>query len=381
MILDQTKVIQMNIADLVVYGYPLHFNEKEKHVVILANTTLLTENAENQYRVFISEKMMPLIPTSDIFGTNDISLAWNKFEELCDISDESKTQQPEDSNGQQDNTRKYAQLNSLTNTITFFAVNDKDEQEVLFESMLPHIAFVDVFSDLPDKWKADFTMYESFPEAFRAEMFFAEAKDIPEAWKAPKLKTYYFISKSVNQPSAKEISPDAPPPPENIEQKPPQPNQPQPSDQDSDQEGDKDKTPNEGEEKKKPQPKKEPLNPDESKDSSEEGDEEEKEDKEPNEDGENKSSSSSSNDNSDQDETSDEEDEPNKNDNRGNYDETIKKIANITGFGMNEVKVATTSVDKLQDWLETLDDIRNLAKEFKTVPSSKLLAKKIFEQL
>ena len=165
MILDITKLSKGQVSNSLVYDYPLNFKNEERFATILIQGF----GDSRQIQVFSTTESMLKNPNTnvvgEIFQTNDIKIAWEKFENLFSESDEGQKQNPD-----KPEPKNIFLTFNKNGEAKLFAQNLKKEQQLVYEYILDN---KDLIKNLPNSYTLDYTDNNQLPEQLRTKWLLA----------------------------------------------------------------------------------------------------------------------------------------------------------------------------------------------------------------
>ena len=202
MILDITKLTKEQLGNALVFEYPLTFNDKEQ----FANIVIEGAGTDRQIQVYLSatsilRDFMNAVPLNEVLETNDIKIAWEKFEDLFNSSDEGKAQNPEEP----EVTNLFLTFDA-TGSAKLFLQNLQNEQNVVLEFTIDDL---ELKSKRPNAYVLDYTNDTNMPEQLRAKWFMANTNgDVKLEGTNSNYSTYQVAVVSIAPPNG-----GTPPPP------------------------------------------------------------------------------------------------------------------------------------------------------------------------
>ena len=157
MILDITKLHKSYLGTTLVYTYPLTFNDNERFATIKVEGI----GSDRQIEVYLSENNVltgadnKSAIVGELFETNDIKIAWEKFEDLFSQSDEGKSQQSQEP----EVTRLFLTFNA-TGEAKLFLQNEDGDQQVVLDFVIDDMEF----RKFPKAYTLDYTDDTNMPE-------------------------------------------------------------------------------------------------------------------------------------------------------------------------------------------------------------------------
>jgi hypothetical protein len=165
MILDITKLSKGQVSNSLVYDYPLNFKKEDRFATILIQGF----GDNRQIQVFLTSESMLKNPNTnvvgEIFQTNDIKIAWEKFENLFSESDEGQKQNPD-----KPEPKNIFLTFNQNGEAKLFAQNLKKEQQLVYEYTLDD---KDLIKNLPNSYTLDYTDNNQLPEQLRTKWLLA----------------------------------------------------------------------------------------------------------------------------------------------------------------------------------------------------------------
>jgi hypothetical protein len=159
MILNKELIEKKQLGEALNYVYPMSFNGEEKYGVI----RIVGTSTDREIQVYITDDKATLKKEEgEIFQTNDIKKAWEKFEDLFNESDEGQQQ----GGGEEPEVANLFLTFPLSGQAKLFIQNQKGQQKVLMEF---EITDTDLILKQPRFYTLDFTDDENMPEQVRTK--------------------------------------------------------------------------------------------------------------------------------------------------------------------------------------------------------------------
>ena len=206
MILEKEKLLKEQVGNTLIFVYPINFNDVEKYATIEIEGI----GDDRNISVYLGEesRLQDTTPSvlGDIFRTPDIKLAWEKFEDIFNESDEGASQggeEPEASN-------LFMTFDPKTGNAQLFLQNLKLEQKVIFDFTLTD---KDLLKNQPNVYGLDFTDNQDMPEQMRTKWFLANTNgDVILNGTDKSFATYQVAILSVVNPTEEPPQGGTPPP-------------------------------------------------------------------------------------------------------------------------------------------------------------------------
>lgn len=159
MILNKELIEKKQLGEALNYVYPMSFDGEEKYGVI----RIVGTSTDREIQVYITDDKATLKKEEgEIFQTNDIKKAWEKFEDLFNESDEGQQQ----GGGEEPEVANLYLTFPLSGQAKLFIQNQKGQQKVLMEFELTD---TDLILKQPRFYMLDFTDDENMPEQVRTK--------------------------------------------------------------------------------------------------------------------------------------------------------------------------------------------------------------------
>lgn len=191
MILNKELIEKKQLGETLNYIYPMSFGGEEKYGVISISGTA----SERQIQVYITTDKKTLQAVGEeVFQSNDIQKAWEKFEELFNQSDEGQSQ----SGGDEPEVASLYLTFALSGASTLFIQNQSGQQKVLMEF---EITDTELIIKQPRFYALDFTNDPNMPEQLQTKWAMANTNgDVKLEGSADDYVTYQVAVLSIAQP-------------------------------------------------------------------------------------------------------------------------------------------------------------------------------------